>query len=213
MISILTALAFDSDRLGVVARGLAVVGGAVIGGFLVGLIAQGVAKLLGAQKIPRPALHIIRLLAAVATGWIMVLIMLNPGGSGFGGPGGDGILPGGRGSGTGSKSSSAGESAVASTSSPSSSSPRYDPDAHVIDVDLLDVEKPSDKKLFRIKGTEKRLTADELREEIPRIKEKMPKLDTLNLIPVGNKYPGEPSPLIQGLKQWGDEVKISVKGP
>jgi len=215
MTEYLSPLAVDTERLGIVVRGLAVVGGAVLGGFGVGAAVQGGAKLLSGQKVPRGALQMIRALAALATGWIAFLIIAGSGGSGLGGPGGDGFLPGGDGSGKSSAKGSPSESVASGSPSSSSESPTYNPDAHTLDVELLDVKDPiKQKRVFRIKGTKEALTDEELVGKLRGLREQqMPKLDTVNLEPVGKDYPSEFAPMIQNLKQLAGEEKITVRTP
>jgi hypothetical protein len=79
------------EHFGYLERILAVVGGAAIGGLFFGFLAQVLVRLLTAQKLPRIPLNIIRLLGAILSGWLVALVVLGGGGSGFGGPGGPGV--------------------------------------------------------------------------------------------------------------------------
>jgi hypothetical protein len=216
MIPLSPVFAVDAERLGIVVRGLAVVGGAVLGGFGIGALVQVGAKLLSGQTVPRPALHMIRALAALATGWIAFLLIAGTGGSGLGGPGGDGILPGGAGSGSQAAHSSSSEPASVSSSS-SVSSPHYSPETHELYVELLKVDRSSDRRdVFQIKDTSQRLTFDELKKKLGELRNHdIPKLDTVYLERQGSETPSEASAVIQKLKQWGEQEdpKITVKGP
>ena len=78
-------LAVDTERFGIIVRGLAVVGSGVLGGFGIGLLLQGAAKLMTGQKVPRMPLQLVRVLGAVTTGWAAFLLLSGSGGSGFGG--------------------------------------------------------------------------------------------------------------------------------
>jgi hypothetical protein len=80
--------AYSADDI---VRGLAVVGGAVLGGLVVGLLAQLITKAFTGQKVPRWPLFILRLLGAIAAGWLVALFVFGGGGSGLGGLGGWGL--------------------------------------------------------------------------------------------------------------------------
>ncbi len=219
MIDWAPALAVDTERFGIVVRGLAVVGSGVLGGFGIGLLLQGIAKLTTGQKVPRMPLQLVRVLGAVTTGWAAFLLMAGSGGSGFGGPGGNGILPGGgEGSGSVAKNHSESQSTLSSAASDNSSataSPSYPSDAHVIDVEVLDVTDPvNQKEVFRIKGTRRTLSLTDLEDKLGALRKRdMPKLDTVDLKSVGKNPPSEFSGVMQGLKQWADEEGITIKGP
>jgi hypothetical protein len=75
---------------------LAVVGGAVIGAFLVSFLGNLLARATTTRKLPPWARNVLRLLGAVAFGWLVALWLFGGGGPGIGGIGGWGI-----GSGTG----------------------------------------------------------------------------------------------------------------
>ncbi len=70
---------------------LAVAGGALIGGLLVGLLTGAAVRGLTARKMAPWARNIMRLLGAVAGGWLVALWLLAGGGWEIGGPGGLGI--------------------------------------------------------------------------------------------------------------------------
>jgi hypothetical protein len=205
----LLLVGIEQDRLSVVVRGLAVVGAAVLGGFGTGAIVQGIAKLMSGTRVPTVPLQLIRVLAALATGWIVFLVIAGHGGSGLGGNGGDGLLPGG---GAGSASSSESKSKESSRSY-ASSAPRYDPEATSIDVDVLEtalVEKKlghqgvEKRKFFRVEGSPELLSRAELEKELIRLRSQMPKLDHVNLRRQGDASSSS-SPLITGLVQWGKD--------
>jgi hypothetical protein len=216
MIDWTPVLAVDTERFGIVVRGLAVVGSGVLGGFGIGLLLQGAAKLTTGQKVPRMPLQLVRVLGAVTTGWAAFLLMGGSGGSGFGGPGGNGILPGGgEGSGSVAKNHSETQSSVASENSSATGSPSYPPDAHVIDVEILDVtDQVNQREVFRIKGTKRSLSLTDLEEKLGALRKRdMPKLDTVDLKSVGKNPPSEFSGVIQDLKIWADNEGIAIKGP
>src|SRR5262249_18778453 len=83
-------LALSFTNPGLLEKTLVVLGGAVVGGFLIGWLLQFLVRTVSAQKVPRRILWVIRLLGAVTTGWLILLI-LGGGGWGWGGGGGTGV--------------------------------------------------------------------------------------------------------------------------
>jgi hypothetical protein len=80
-------------------KGVGVVCGAVIVGFFAGVVMHLVFRSLTMKKAPGPVVWASRIVGAAVAGWLLVLILFGPGGSGIGGPGGWGL--GGWGLGTG----------------------------------------------------------------------------------------------------------------
>jgi hypothetical protein len=82
-----------------VVRLLAVVGGAAIGGFVTGFLTQAIVRGYTGQHVPRWVLWTLRILGAVAMGWLVYLLVLGHGGPlwGSGGGGGNGKDGGGPG--------------------------------------------------------------------------------------------------------------------
>jgi hypothetical protein len=92
---------------------LAVIGGAVIGALLVGFFSNLLARLATTRKLPPWALNVVRLLGAIAAGWLVALWLFGGGGPGVGGAGGLGI-----GSGTGHGPSTAKTPTTGQTTAP-----------------------------------------------------------------------------------------------
>jgi hypothetical protein len=78
------------EALGFGAKVLAVVGGAVLGAWLVGLAVRLLVKALSGQTVPNGALMVVRLLAAVACGWLVAILLFGGTGTGWGFFGGGG---------------------------------------------------------------------------------------------------------------------------
>jgi hypothetical protein len=70
---------------------LAVVGGAAVGGLGVGFLVQLVVRGWTRQEVPRWAMMTLRVVAGVASGWLVALWLFSGGGGGLGGPGGPNI--------------------------------------------------------------------------------------------------------------------------
>jgi hypothetical protein len=108
------AFAFELSAPGrleeIIIRALAVAGAAALGGLLAGLVAQVLARLVAARSVPRVPLNVIRLLGAVALGWVAALFLFGSGGGGWGFGGGGG----GEGQGTGKGTQPVGTTARAS---------------------------------------------------------------------------------------------------
>jgi len=86
----LFALDLPPNEIGTwVVRILAIAGGGAIGGLLVGWLTQVICRLLTTKAVPRGPLNIVRLLGAIAAGWLVALLMV-PGLGGLGGGGGKG---------------------------------------------------------------------------------------------------------------------------
>ena len=89
-----------SGSVDVLVRCLAVAGAAALGGILIGLLSQLIVKATTTRKLPPWPLNTIRVLGAVASGWLVALWLFGGGGPGIGGTGGWGFGSGsGRGEG------------------------------------------------------------------------------------------------------------------
>src|SRR5262249_17174376 len=86
-----TTLAISFENVGYLEKGLAVLGGAVLGGFLVGFLVRVIVKAVSAQKVPPKIMLVVRLLGAVAAGWLVARWVWGGGGPGIGGSGGRGF--------------------------------------------------------------------------------------------------------------------------
>jgi hypothetical protein len=80
---------------------LAIAGGALVGGLVVAFVTGAAVRAVSTRKMPPWARSVMRLLGAVAGGWLVALWLLGGGGWGIGGIGGRGI---GSGSGRGPSS-------------------------------------------------------------------------------------------------------------
>jgi hypothetical protein len=85
-----------SGSVDVLVRILAVAGAAALGGVLLGLLTQLLVRATTTRKLPPWPLNTVRVLGAVASGWLVALWLFGGGGLGIGGSGGWGL-----GSGTG----------------------------------------------------------------------------------------------------------------
>jgi hypothetical protein len=169
---------------------LAVLGAAFLGGFLIGLLVQALARLLSGQKIPPPFLQLIRLLAAVATGLLVWVLIKGDGGPNWGGgAGGNGQSKSG-GSGNESDSSTTGSSSLinASNSSENNSATSSSPSAATVDktkkqLDVMLLEDNADgvgsqasgakDRLFQIDRSQKPQTSDELKDALLKLRGKL----------------------------------------
>jgi hypothetical protein len=80
-----------SGSVDVLVRCLAVAGAAALGGVLLGLLTQLIVKATTARKLPPWPLNTVRVLGAVASGWLVALWLFGGGGPGIGGTGGWGF--------------------------------------------------------------------------------------------------------------------------
>jgi hypothetical protein len=79
-----------TETIGVVIKGLAVIGGGVVGGLVVGWLIRVLVLLFAGQRLPRWLHWVFRALGALLVGWLVYLYVFGGGGSGFGGFGGTG---------------------------------------------------------------------------------------------------------------------------
>jgi hypothetical protein len=70
-------------------RILAIVGGAAVGGLLTGFLTQAIVRGYTGQKVPQWVVWTLRVLGAVALGYVVYLVVYNPGNGLFGGFGGN----------------------------------------------------------------------------------------------------------------------------
>lgn len=78
-------------------RLMAVAGAAAVGGLFVGFVGRRIGRTVARRDMPRPPLQALRLVGALAGGWVMWLLVFAPGWDGL--IGGGGSLFGGRGAG------------------------------------------------------------------------------------------------------------------
>jgi len=76
------------EGMGIVLKVLAVIGGAVLGGLLIGALGNLLVRAMTTRKMPVWGTRTVRLVGAVATGWLVALLVFGGGGSGIGGSGG-----------------------------------------------------------------------------------------------------------------------------
>jgi hypothetical protein len=156
----------------VLVKGLAVLGGAALGGLLAGLLVQLVVRLTTTKSMPRLPLQIIRVLGAIAAGFVVYLFLFGPGGGGFGGPGGWGLGGGNGGNGTATgRSTEQGPSTdrAASTgkSEPPSDTAKSRPtEGSTVRVELLSGGRVRGERWYRVEGRAEPLTLAELRDAL-----------------------------------------------
>jgi hypothetical protein len=198
-----------STGLDLLGRVLAVVGGAAVGGFGVGLVLQVLVKLTTAQRLPRWALHLVRLLGAVAAGLFVALWMFGTGGGGFGW---------GRGPGTGSGTGTSSESASPATAArqPEGPTNRARHEGPILRIDVLDQktvgeERFKERRLFQVEGQPGFLTPKELENYVESLKKENPKLEILEFRLVSTDSPARDAPLMKSVQRWGEERQFTIR--
>jgi hypothetical protein len=194
---------------------LAVIGGATLGGLLVGALGGLLARSLTTRPLPVWSRRTLRLLGAVAAGWLVAFFVFRgQGGWGFGGPGG-----GSEGGETANKDrSSDKDDRSTQTKDEKKASEKNPPKEDLVVVEILG--EATLKELgkfrtdvyqgFRIKGEQKNLyTKVDLVEELRKRRKRMPGLKVQL-----KSYTGSPvSSLndVPALRKWLDDEEMLVK--
>jgi hypothetical protein len=210
---IIAGLLADSDGL---VRLLAVVGGAVLGAIIIGFLANLLARLATTRKLPRWAANVVRLLGAVAAGWLVALWVFGGGGAGIGGSGGWGF-----GSGTGRGESTAKVPSTGQTVSPSTAAKAPnelpDSDSNTLRVEVLGAAalkrlgKAELERCYRVDadGGPRLLTLKEVKDLIAERLKKEPPLRHVALV----LYKDSPAPgvsFVEDLRAWAVDRKMKV---
>jgi hypothetical protein len=199
-----------SGNIDVLVRGLAVVGAAVLGGLLLGLLTQLVVKAMTTRKLPPWPLNTVRLLGAVASGWLVALWLFGGGGPGVGGTGGWGF---GSGTGRGEGDQKAAEKdkggkGTGGTPVPADESLRVevlgDPDLGRIAGAGFDPHR-----YYRVQGAQggALLTLDEVKRAVKERQQQSPPLRRLVLV-LYLDSPTEEVGRVVDLKTWADGLVV-----
>jgi hypothetical protein len=195
------------EAIGPVEKILAVFGAAVLGGLLLGYFTQVLVRLVSLQKMPRWARNVVRLLGAVATGWLVALWLFGGGGPGVGGTGGWGF---GSGTGQGTSTAKAPEGGPP-TSRPS---PNVPPAENTAQVEVLGPDalerlpgKPDARHCYRVevKGEPQLMTLPEVMDFLRgRLKEEPP-LRQVRIV-LYKDSPAKDVPLVRKLIDWASDL-------
>jgi hypothetical protein len=197
---------------------LAVLGGAVVGAVVVGLLAQLLTRAFTAQKLPRWAMLVMRLLGGVIGGWLVALWVLGGGGFGFGGLGGWGL-----GSGPG-KGPETNEVAKKEGDNQGHNGDKETPQDESLLIEVLGKDALSEQdfralRLYRLDtGTGQRLlTFEEVKEAIKKRQDKRPPLSRLEIV-VYKDSPNEQNDFVRQLQAWGRDLndgkmKVDIRKP
>jgi hypothetical protein len=203
-----------SGSVDVLVRCLAVAGAAAVGGVLVGLLTQLIVKATTTKKLPPWPLNTVRLLGAVASGWLVALWLFGGGGPGIGGSGGWGFGSG-SGRGEGDKHSAEKDKGGKDKGGTDSTKP-------VPADESLRVEVLGDPALMRIAGGNfdparcyrvagadggKLLTLAEVKEAVRRRQQQAPPLRRLVLV-LYTDSPEKKVGRVEDLKTWADDLVV-----
>jgi len=197
-------------------KALAVVGGAALGAMFIGWLAQVLAKLSFAQKIPPWPLRILRVLGGGATG-LLVYWFVFGGGGGIGGPGGW------FGGGQGGSSDKPGKSVARSREDKGSEKSKENKSkekaeekrtesepAEILRVEVLGNETLmkiarsqtiDSNKRYRIEGSSTLYTLEEVKNLILQKRKDKPPLRRLVVV-VYRDSPAQDNALVTGLTEW-----------
>jgi hypothetical protein len=205
-----------SGSVDVLVRCLAVAGAAALGGVLLGLLTQLVVKALTMQKVSRWPLNTVRVLGAVASGWLVALWLFGGGGPGIGGSGGWGF-------GSGSGRGDADKKAVEKDKDGTDKGGRGKDNTPVPADESLRVEVLGDPALMRTAGGGnfdparcyrivgagggKLLTLAEVKDAVKQRQQQSPPLWRLVLV-LYLDSPTEPAGRVADLKTWADDLVV-----
>src|SRR5262249_27246777 len=88
MINVTLWAVAPQEGMNIVLKVLAVIGGAVLGGLLIGAVGNLLVRALTTRKMPVWGTQTVRVVGAVATGWLVALLVFGGGGDRVGGSGG-----------------------------------------------------------------------------------------------------------------------------
>jgi hypothetical protein len=191
----------------VLVRILAVAGAAAVGGVLLGLLSQLIVRAMTTRKLPPWPLNTIRVLGAVASGWLVALWLFGGGGLGIGGSGGWGF-----GSGTGrgdadKKFAEKDKDGKDKGGKGTDSTPPAAPDQS-LRVEVLG-PPAMHPRCYRIQGAAggKLLTLEEVKQAVEQRRKQSPPLRRLVVV-LYYDSPVKERPLVQDLAQWADGLGV-----
>jgi hypothetical protein len=201
-----------SGSVDVLVRILAVAGAAALGGVLLGLLTQLLVRAMTTRKLPPWPLNTVRVLGAVAAGWLVALWLFGGGGPGIGGLGGFG-LGSGSGRGEGDKKPAEkdkdGKGAGNGSPVPADESLRVevlgDPALKRIAGDGFDARHS-----YRIAGAGggKLLTLAEVKDTVKQRQRQSPPLRRLELV-LYTDSPEKKVGRVEDLKTWADDLVVA----
>jgi hypothetical protein len=188
------------DNLGeLVVKVLAVAGGVLVGGLGSGLLLQLLVRMTTAARVPKWMVQVVRVLGAVAGGWIVALFVFGSGtGTGWGWGGGTGTGKEGTGPGTGAEASAREEPGLRETA-PELGTARAAADK-TLRVEVL-VNRRDNTTAFRPEGQTDLLELDGLEKYVRTRGEKAPALRRLELVIYLNS-PDRDSGPVKELLAW-----------
>jgi len=199
-----------SGSVDVLVRILAVAGAAALGGVLLGLLTQLIVKAMTTRKLPPWPLNTVRILGAVASGWLVALWLFGGGGPGLGGLGGFGL---GSGSGRGE-----GDKKPAEKDKDGKGGGNTSPVAPDESLRVEVLGDPALKRIagggaldparsYRVSGAEKLLTLAEVKDAIKQRQRQTPPLRRLVLV-LYTDSPKEKLGRVDDLKTWADDLVV-----
>jgi hypothetical protein len=201
------------DNLGeLVVKVLAVAGGVLVGGLGSGLLLQLLVRMTTALRVPKWVVQVVRVLGAVAGGWIVALFVFGSGtGTGMGWGGGTGTGKEGTGPGTGVGASAREEPATGDTA-PERGTARTTPEK-TLRVEVL-VDRRENTTAFRPEGQAELLGLDGLEKYVRTRREQNPALRRLELVLYLNS-PDRDSGPVKELLAWArrEGLETSIDTP
>jgi hypothetical protein len=209
------------DNLGeLVVKVLAVAGGALVGGLGSGLLVQLLVRLTTTARVPKRVLQVVRILGAIALGWLVALFLFGTGtgtGGGLGwfgggGGGGGGTGTGKEGPGTSARAESTGrEVPVPVETGRAPSTPAES--ARMLRVDVL-IDRRNNATVFRPEGRQDVLDLAGLKGYLQKRRAQAPTLQRLELVIYLNS-PDRDSGPVKDLLAWAgrEGLETSIATP
>lgn len=193
-------------------RLLAVAGAAAIGGLFVGYVGRRIGRLVARRDMPRPPLQALRLVGALAFGWVVWLMVFSPGREGL--FGGGGSLFGGRGAGDQEAAAPAPnvQTAQRPGARPEPVLPRPTPTApETVRIMLLGGPRVQDGRYYVIEGETQPRTLTEVKRMV---KERQDKAGVrgIELLIYENSV-ARNHPAVRDLERWAQQNDLTVTVP
>lgn len=192
-----------------VVKFLAVAGGAAVGALVFGGLVQLLGRMIAHRPVPRPALLIVRLLGAAATGLAVWLFVFGSGGGGLGGGGWGFGGSGGTGGETGTGTTGKDSPPVSQRDKPPTT-PAAQPE-EVLRVEMLGGKRyKGDERFYLAEGENGPLQLFEVRKLIEQRRQKS-SVKVIEIVIRNEGSVAESHPAVKLLKQLASDQELAVK--
>jgi hypothetical protein len=186
---------------------LSVIGGAAIGALAVGFAARRLGKWVGMRDARAPALNALRVLGAVAGGWVVWLVVFGPGSGPFGGGGGSFFGSHGQGEGSGKTGASSAVATAKSASPQTFVAPRH----AALRITILGGARVANERFYLVEGEKEPRTLAELKTVLKEQQQKAGVMAVELLIYENSVARNHPA--VKELEQWAQQSDLTVTIP